>query len=88
MRLGIGPRDFHVPLPVDADLGPLTGAYEQFRSRPPREWSGIRLEDGDVVALVNLRVLSEQTGRAPFTVLSTFQEAGSFMATYPLLLRR
>jgi hypothetical protein len=85
-RFGIEPRDFHLPLPGGVGLGPLAAAYEQFRGTPPQEWSGIRLEDGDVVALVNLRVLSEQTGVPPLTVLTLYTEAGSFMAAYSLLL--
>lgn len=87
-RFGIQPRDFHLPLPADAGLGPLADVYEEFNGRSPREWSEILLEDWEVVALVNLRILSQQTGVPPLTVLNGFMEAGSFMAAYPLLLGR
>lgn len=87
-RFGLQPRAFHLPLPQEADLGPLARAYGEFQRRPAREWSLILLEDQEVVALVNLRVLSEQTGASPQMVLLRFGEAGSFMASYPLLIGR
>jgi hypothetical protein len=87
-RFGVGPRDFHIPITGEGSLGPLDEVYQEFRSRSPRDWSQIRLADGDVVALVNLRFLCEQTGAPHLTVLSHFQEAGTFMAAYPLLLAR
>jgi hypothetical protein len=85
-RFGLGPRDFYMPLPPEADLGLLARAYQEFRTRPPVEWAGIALEDLEVVALVNLRVLSAQTGAPPPRVLRHFGETGSFMAAYSRLL--
>jgi len=87
-RFGLGPSAFHMPLPQDADLGPLTRAYGEFRRRPAGEWGQIRLEDGEVVALVNIRVLAEQTESAPVQVLEARGRAGTFVAAYPLLIRR
>jgi hypothetical protein len=87
-RFGLGPRAFHIPLPGDADLGSLSRAYGEFRGRPAGEWAQVRLEDMDIVTLVNLRVLGEQTGTPPVRVLRMSEEAGSFLACYPLLIRR
>lgn len=86
-RFGVDGRAFHLPLPVDEDLGALSRAYGEFRGRPPAEWPGIRLEDREIVALVNLRVLSEQTGAPPLRVLRVREERGSFVASYPHLIR-
>jgi hypothetical protein len=87
-RFGLGPRAFHIPFPEDADLGSLARAYGEFRRRSPGEWGQVRLEDIDIVALVNLRVLADQTGVPPLQVLRTRERAGSFLSCYPLLIRR
>jgi len=87
-RFGVGASVFHIPLPQDADLGPLTRACGEFSRRPAGEWGQIRLEDLEVVALVNVRVLAEQTESTPVRVLEALGEAGTFVAAYPLLIRR
>ena len=87
-RFGLDARAFHLPLPSETGLGILTRAFEEFNRRPPQEWDQIRLEDGEIVALVNLRVLSEQTGTSPLRILSVREERGSFLASYPYLIRR
>jgi hypothetical protein len=87
-RFGVDARAFHIPLPGDLDLGPLSRAYGEFQGRPSGEWSKILLEDQEVVGLVNLRVLSDQTGASPEGIIRARVEAGSFLACYPLLIRR
>jgi hypothetical protein len=87
-QFGVGVRAFHVPLPVDAELGMLARAYTEFRSRHSREWDQIELTDAEVVALVNLRVLSEQVGVPPVRVLRSCEQAGSFVAGFASLLGR
>ena len=49
---------------------------------------GFELEDPEVIALVNVRVLSEQVGVPPIRVIRSQEEAGSFTAGYALLRRR
>lgn len=87
-RFGIDTRAFHFPLPGNAELGALSRVHQEFRGRPASEWSQILLEDPEVVALVNLRVLSEQTGASPERIIRAREEAGTFLACYPLLIRR
>ena len=87
-RFGVDPGAFHLSLPLDADLGHLARCYSEFRGRPSSQWSRIQLEDGEIVSLVNIRVLSEQTGAPPTRVLRVREGAGSFLASYPLLIRR
>ncbi len=87
-RFGVGPQAFHLPLPEGIRLGTLATAYEEFRARPASEWYEIQLEDPDIVTLVNLRVLGDQTEALPARILSAREEAGSFMGAYPLLIRR
>jgi hypothetical protein len=84
-RLGLGVRSFHLPLPEGEPLGFLARAYGEFRSRPPADWHQIELEDLEIIALVNLRVLSEQVGVTPLQVLRSREESGSFLAAFAIL---
>ena len=88
VRVGLGARAFHISLPEGEPLGLLTRAYDQFKSRSVGDWDGIQLEDPEVIALVNIRVLSEQLGVPTIRVLRSLEEAGSFTAGYVLLRRR
>jgi hypothetical protein len=87
-RFGVDPGAFHMPLPQNADLGLLNRVYEEFRTRPARAWGEIRLEDPEIVALVNLRVLCQTSGASPVEVIRAREEAGSFLAAYPRLFDR
>jgi hypothetical protein len=85
-RYSLDAAAFHVPL--EGSAGSLTPAYEAYRERPSAEWSSIRLDDGQVVGLVNLRVLGEIL-RAPSTVLLQARDrSGSWVDAYGSLSRR
>ncbi|MFC1662531.1 hypothetical protein ACFL3S_13930, partial [Gemmatimonadota bacterium] len=43
---------------------------------------GIRLSDSDLIALVNLRVLSEELHTDPVQVLQVWEEMGDFIACH------
>lgn len=81
-RFGLDAGAFHLPLPEGAPLGGLDRAFGEFRGRPAREWNRIRLTDAEIVALVNLRVLSAQAGTSPLQILRSREETGSFPAAY------
>jgi hypothetical protein len=81
-RFGVAVNVFHLVLPDAVALGPLTRAYGEFRGRPARDWSQIRLTDPEIIALVNLRVLSEQVAQPPLRVLMGREETGSFVTAY------
>lgn len=85
-RFEIGPQVFYLPLPEGESLGFLEGVYGEYRSRAPATWGGIELDDEEVVAIVNLRVLSEHLDVPPLRVLRSREAAGSFMAGFPSLL--
>jgi hypothetical protein len=87
-RFGLGPREFHMPLPEDGPLGPLARAAGAFRGRPAREWNRVQLTDDEIVAYVNVRFLSERVHVTPIRVLEAQAAAGSFMAAYPRLRDR
>ena len=85
-QLGLGSRNFHVPLPEGEPLGPLAQVYGRFREEHPRNWNQIELQDPDIVFMVNIRVLSEQVGVPPIRVLQARIESGSFAAGYVKLI--
>lgn len=84
-RYRMGPAQFHVPLPESASAGSLAGAYERFRSLPTSRWREIELGDDDIVALVNLRVLSETLRRPPQEILAE-RSRGSWAEVYARLI--
>ncbi len=85
-RYGMSATTFYMPISEGAELGPLSAVYERFRSTPRSEWSQIRLDDAEIVALVNVRFLSDFLHVAPRQVLEVHRNAGSFVQTYQALL--
>lgn len=84
-RYRLDAAQFHVPIPDAAPSGVLESAYQRFRSLPPARWSEISLGDGDIVALVNVRVLSQTLGKAPQEVLAA-AGSGSWVDLYARLI--
>lgn len=78
---------FHVPVRDDADTGSLESAYRLFRSTPVGEWGTLRLSDDDIVALVNVRVISQSLGLPAERVMAATDQAGSFVDLYARLRR-
>lgn len=68
-RYGLDAAHFHVPLSDQAQAGSLGRVYEQYRTRPAERWAEIPLRDGEIVALVNLRVLAQTLAVSPDAVL-------------------
>lgn len=85
-RFGLGVQPFYLALPENEPLGLLDGAYSELRSRRHGEWDQVELSDQEIVALVNLRVLSEQVGLPPLKVLRSYEQAGSFVEGFSSLL--
>jgi hypothetical protein len=85
-RYALDAGSFHVRL--DGGAGSLARVYEEYAARPQGQWSAIPLADADVIALVNLRVLSEVLGSAPLAVLQAHDRAGSWVEAYRALASR
>jgi hypothetical protein len=81
-RYRIGAEVLHLPLPDRSSAGRLAAAYRQFRSVSVEEWSGVRLSDDDIVALVNVRVLSQTLGRSPEEILARADGSRAFFELY------
>lgn len=84
-RYGIGASNFHVPLGDAAPDPSLARAYGEFGSRSPRDWDAVTLSDPEVVALVNLRFLTEALGIPPGRVLTARASSGGWARAYASL---
>jgi len=84
-RYGLTAATFHVAFPPDAALGSLARAYAEYRGVTAREWVRIELRDPEILALVNVRVLSAESGVPPHRIIQLRDEAGSFVAAFPRL---
>lgn len=68
LHFGIGPDVYYVP--VERNYGPPYGkAYGYYKKKDRKEWRDIRLDDDDVVNMVNLRFISEHYGYSPDEVV-------------------
>lgn len=86
-RYGIGARALYLPLREGASPGRLASAYHAFRATPVGDWSSIRLTDADIVALVNVRMLSEALGVPSEEIFRHTARASTFVELYALLIR-
>ena len=74
-------------MPDQAATGPLGSVYESFRDLPSNRWREIQLSSRDIVALVNLRLLSQTLGIPPAEVLLRAGLTDSFVQLYGELIR-
>lgn len=81
-RYRVGPPALHVPVPDDAPVGSLADAYAGYRGTPVAQWQTIRLTDQDIIALVNVRVISQTLGLPAERVLARTGSVGSFVELY------
>lgn len=86
-RYSIGARALYLPLREGASAGVLAAPYEAFRSTPVGDWDSIRLTDADIVALVNIRMLSEGLGVTAEEVFRHTPRVSSFVELYAALIR-
>jgi len=86
-RYNIGPAALHVPLHDPTSAGMLTSAYERFRDTAAGDFGHVQLDDREIIALVNVRVLSEALGVAPDVVARRTGSSASFVELYAQLLR-
>lgn len=75
----------HVPVSDDAPTGRLESAYRLYRATPVGEWGSIHLSDADIVALVNVRVISQSLGLPAERVLAETGSTSTFVELYARL---
>lgn len=83
----IGSNTLHVPLADPTTAGVLTGAYRRFGDTPVAEWANVPLGEADIIALVNVRVLSQVLGVPPDDIARRTRSSTSFVDLYAQLLR-
>lgn len=67
LRFGLGPDIYYVPM-REVYGPPYGNAYGYYKHKPKKQWKSIRLDDDEVVNLVNLRFISERYKYAPDAV--------------------
>jgi hypothetical protein len=76
---GLSPDIFFIPVRTDPAGPPYGKAYGYYRKRGAgNEWARAALSDSDLVALVNLRFLSERYGVPPESVMEMRGRQASF----------
>jgi len=81
LHFGQGPEIFYVPVKESVVFGPPYGkAYGHYKKKSKKEWKKIRLQDDDVVNLVNLRFISEHYKYEPETVIKMREGGRKFSA--------
>ena len=82
----VGANALHVPIRDPASAGVLSAAYQRYTATPMPQWSTMRLESDEIVALVNVRVLAQALGVEP-DALARRTGSGSFVDLYAQFLR-
>jgi hypothetical protein len=85
-RYDIGANALHVPLGDPGSAGALAQVYERFQNTPVDQWTSIPLSSGDIVALVNVRVLSQSLGIPPDDIMRRTGMAPTFVDLYAQLI--
>ena len=67
LRFGLGPDIYYVPM-REVSGPPYGHAYGHYKNKPKKQWKNIRLDDDDVVNLVNLRFISDRYKYSPDVV--------------------
>ncbi len=87
LRFDLGPATFRVPVGSGEASGVLARPLREF-ARPAGQWHQIAMTDHEIVALVNLRLLSHQLGTTPEVLLSEVRDhAPDFIEAYGRLTR-
>ena len=87
LRFGVGPAAFHVPIAGSVPEGVLARPVREF-ARPAGEWHQIAMTDLEIIALVNLRTLSNQLGTTPEALLPEIDSLSpDFIGAYARVIR-
>lgn len=87
LQYGIGAQTLHVPVRDQVPAGTLAALYVRYRDTPVGEWRTIRLDDSDIIALVNVRLLAQALGLSAEEVLRQTGSAPTFVELYAQLVR-
>lgn len=79
LHFGLNPEIFYVPVKVEIKDPPYGKAYGHYKKKPRKEWREIRLLDGDIINLVNLKFISEYHKFPPEEVIKMRSEGKNFV---------
>jgi len=87
-RFGIHVSTIHISFQEDSVLGGLTSLYARMGRTPRSGWDRLDLTDGEVAALINIRMWSSALDVAPAAIVQAFEASGSFIAVQRFLVGR
>ena len=76
---GLGAEIFYVKA-GKVDTPPYGKAYGYYKNKPKSEWKYIKLDDDDIVNLVNLKFISTKYNYPPESVIKMRSDGKNFMA--------
>ncbi len=79
---GVWPGVLRIAFPSETDLGPLEGTYRTFEETPRAGWGQVDLVDPVTIALVNIRMLSEQMRIPAEEVLDVWRRERDFILVH------
>lgn len=75
---GLSPADFHIIAAGEIESETYEPIFEKYSSTPKFLWHEINLTDGDVVNLVNLKVIASHNDYSIFEIMSLRDESADF----------
>ena len=84
-RHGVGAGVFRISFPPETSLGLLDATYQTFADTPRASWNAIPINDRDLVALVNIRILSNEIGVAAADVLAAWERTTNLVLVHEQL---
>jgi hypothetical protein len=87
-RYGVGAGVFRISFPPETSLGRLESTYQSFSDTPRASWNALLLDDRDLVALVNIRVLSNELGVAAAEALAAWGRTANLVLVHQQLTNR
>ena len=84
-RYGVSAGVFRISFPPGTSLGPLADTYQSFTDTPRASWAMLAVDDGALVALVNIRVLSNHLGVPAARVLAAWERTRDLVLVHERL---
>jgi len=84
-RYGVGAGVFRISFPPGTSLGPLEEVYRSFTETPRASWDTLLIDDRVLVALVNIRILSNQLGVPAAEVLAAWERTANLVLAHEQL---
>lgn len=77
---GLYPDIYHYPIKTRVDGPPYGKAYGYYKNKPKNQWKDIKLNNSDIINLVNLRFISESRGVDPDDIIKGRKAGKDFIS--------